>query len=129
VFAHDTTRTLAGLDLADDPVERIAALHAAAIDPDAAEFDSVLEILADAGCCPRAAELWGVCTAICPVHRLRTLMIWFDRIALPPHPEVSVICWRNAVLTCSLGCDDLALRDELGLTLVDIFPRHFREAA
>jgi hypothetical protein len=127
--SHDTTQALAGLDLADDPVERIAALHAAAIDPDAAEFDSVLEILADAGCYPRAGQLFGICTAICPVHRRRTLTIWFDRIAPPPHPEVSVICWRTAVLTCSLGCDDFALCDALGLSLVDVLPLSFRLAA
>jgi hypothetical protein len=120
--SHDTTRILAGLAPADNPVERIAALHAAAIDPDAAEFDSVLEILANAGCYPRAGELWGVCTAICPVHRLRTLMIWLDRIAPVPRPEESVIRWRNAVLTCSLGCDDIVLRDTLGLSLSETLP-------
>jgi hypothetical protein len=111
---HGITHPLAGLD---------------PVDPDAAEFDSVLEILADAGCYPRAGELWGVCTAICPVHRLRTLMVWFDRIASPPHPEVSVIRWRSAVLTCSLGCDNQALCDALGLSLLDVLPLAIRLAA
>jgi hypothetical protein len=127
--SHDTTRILAGLAPADNPVERIAALHAAAIDPDAAEFDSVLEILADAGCYPRAGHLWGHATAVCPGCRLRTLELWYERIAPARTRKRPVIRWRNAVLECSRGCGDTELRDELGLTLVDIFPRHFREAA